>query len=207
MQQALYPARPDFHIQSARKPKKAEDYCQKPESRWRGPWQYGDPPIHMQGRRSDLESAIALLDQGHGIEEVAEAAPEVFVKYHGGLSKLAAIKRKNQVPDWRDVKVVILWGEAGTGKTRFAMAQHEPQEVFLKVKSGSMLWWCGYDSQEVLVLDDYCGWIPYRELLKVLDGNKIQLQVKNGHCTPAWTTVYITSNRHPREVLLLPVSL
>lgn len=69
----------------------ARDYCVKIESRDPGtePYEYGQwtATPGVQGKRSDLSSAISVLREG-GIAAVAEEYPEVFVRNVNGLTAL-----------------------------------------------------------------------------------------------------------------------
>lgn len=69
----------------------------------------------------------------------------------------------------------------------------------LEHPGGHMVWWDGYEGQSLLILDDFTGWIPLTQLLNILDGYPMTLNVKNGRTMANWTTVVITSNLHPRD--------
>jgi len=70
----------------------------------------------------------------------------------------------------RDIKVIVLWGDAGSGKTRFVYDNHKIEDIYkLNVNSNGALWFDGYESQSVLLIDDFNGWIQYRDLLTILD--------------------------------------
>lgn len=68
----------------------------------------------------------------------------------------------------------------------------------LEHPGGHLVWWDGYEGQQLLILDDFTGWIPMTQLLNVLDGYPMTLNVKNGRSMAAWTEVIITSNLHPK---------
>jgi len=50
----------------------------------------------------------------------------------------------------------------------------------------------GYDKQEILLIDNYDGWIEYRRMLKLLNNWKVMLKVKGRKITYSnWKHVYI----------------
>lgn len=56
------------------------------------------------------------------------------------------------------------------------------------------LWWDGYRAEEVLLIDDYDGWIGWSTFLRVLDRYPLRINVKGGHGWARYTKVIITSN-------------
>lgn len=75
----------------------SEKYCSKEETRVPDthPVVWGVKPVAEQGRRTDLEDAIASLQAAAGppakrLKAVARAHPAAYVKFHRGLESLAA---------------------------------------------------------------------------------------------------------------------
>lgn len=172
----------------------AREYCQK-DGDWAeiGRWRAGG-----QGRRSDLAGACESIKRGATEIELANDHPTVLMRYSNGCARLIAIRERKRTKRWRDVHVSVLWGETGTGKTRFVYETHGYDEVYCKC--GDMgSWWDGYTGQDVLLLDDFYGWIKHGQLLRVLDGHPLQLQIKGATTYAAWTKVYITSNKPPDQ--------
>lgn len=118
-----------------------------------------------------------------------EEYPEFYCRYHRGLEKLQTVKG----PKWRDVNVTVLWGKTGTGKTRKVM---EMDDVF-KIDP-PYTWWDGYQGEEILLIDDYrTNDIPRGQLLNLLDGYRLRLEVKGSHTWALWKYIYITTNWNP----------
>lgn len=114
-----------------------------------------------------------------------------YCRYYRAISLLA-----DKGPKWREVNVYWLWGEAGSGKTRTAMEQDDVYKIDAPYK-----WWDGYDSEGTLLIDDYESHAIERgALLNLLDGYRLRLETKGGHVWAAWHTVYVTSNKCPRDM-------
>jgi len=72
-------------------------------------------------------------------------------------------------------------GSTGGGKTRKAheLAKADGGDVY--IKSDSTKWFDGYDGHEIAILDDIReGWMPYNDLLTLLDPYPKRVEVKGG---------------------------
>lgn len=141
-----------------------------------------------QGTRTDWSSALNHLDNGADISTVVGHQPQL-------LPAIRALERYKQLslrPLNRDVKVIALIGDAGTGKSRWAYDNYP--DLYSKPDGQ---WYDGYTGQKTLLLDDYYGEIPYSQFLKLLDRYPLQLPIKGGFVYAQYDTVIITSNKHP----------
>lgn len=167
----------------------AVDYTKKD-----GVWTQIGEPCSGQGHRSDLDSIALAVKRGDSLTSIADSFGASWIKYNKGIQSLAMMKKPEA---WRDVKVIVMWGATGTGKTRTAM---EAGDIYkLNQNTNGTLWFDGYDGEKNLLLDDFYGWIKFGELLTILDGYPYRCQIKGGSAWARWTTVYITSNKSPNE--------
>lgn len=141
-----------------------------------------------QGQRTDLEDAVRLIDGGSTVKQVIQKNPKL-VKY---ISHLNTYRNSLTEALERDVEVIVLWGDAGTGKSIRARA--DSKDYYNKPMGD---WWDNYTGQKTLILDDYNGYLQYTELLRVLDRYAYQVPVKGGFVWAQWNKVYITSNKDP----------
>lgn len=177
----------------------AREYCIKSESRADPdgvPFEYGEFKV-TQGFRSDIAAAVEELKSGKTIGDIIDNHADVVVKYSRGLT---LVQEHVQAAASRiirsDLKVFVLTGPPGVGKTRYVYDQHGLESVYtLTQSSADRVWWNGYTTQPVLLIDDFYGWIKWGEFLKVLDIYPLRLEVKGGFVYAAYKTVYITSNR------------
>lgn len=120
---------------------------------------------------------------------IIDNEPLMYVRYHRGIEKL----QYNKGMKWREVKVHILWGKTGCGKTRKVMEMDSVYKI-----DPPYSWWDGYEGEEILLIDDYkIGHIQRGMLLNLLDGYRLRLETKGGHTWALWKCVYITSNFNP----------
>lgn len=146
------------------------------------------------GERTDLKKvAEELVSRKRTLDDVMESEPELYCRYRNGLKDLESLALKKEAKTWRNVDVTVLWGEAGSGKTRKAV---EEDDYYLVTVTKNQ-WWDGYNGQKTIIIDDYYGDWSWNFLLRVLDGYICQLPIKGGFTYALWTKVIITSNVPP----------
>lgn len=175
----------------------AADYCRKDDTAVPGTrFEHGE--LSHMGRRNDLKECYDMIMKGKKDEEILAAHPGTFIRYSKGLTVARNTIARASVPPFRRLSVYVLYGCTGVGKTR-GCYERDPDLYSLPVPANNSLWFDGYSGESTLLLDDFTGWIKHSFLLRILDGYKLQLPIKGGFVHAAWTQVFITSNRHPRE--------
>lgn len=194
---------PSMHLEARKGTREqARDYCMKDSTRLDGPWEFGEFTPNQQGRRNDIHNAVALI-KDKGMEAVLEEYPTVYVKYHRGLEAYALREREREAPQFRTVQTVVIYGASGVGKTYAAV------EYGLTLRGGyhklscatktSTIWWDGYTGQELLIVDDFTGGMPWDYFAQMLDPYLWRPQIKGGHTLGTYTKVIITSNLDPEN--------
>jgi len=146
--------------------------------------------LSNQGNRTDWKQAVEQVRQGIPIDEIIDAQPQLVP----AMRSLELLKVRQLKPLNRPVEVIVIWGDAGTGKSRWAYDNYP--DLYSKPPTK---WWDGYTGQKTVLLDDFYGYIPYSELLNVLDRYPFHAEVKGGYVWAQWTTVIITSNKPPKK--------
>lgn len=170
----------------------AKEYASKEETRISGPFEYGEFVLE-QGKRTDLAAVRDAIKSGKSDLEIFDEFPGTYLRYHNGIGKIRTI-----IAPPRNFKTigVFLYGPTGTGKTHYCL--EEDPNVFFKQPSSK--WWDGITSQTTsVVLDDFYGWLPYHDLLRIIDQYPLTVETKGGQVQFRAKTVYITSNKKPQE--------
>lgn len=176
----------------------AREYCRKADTRLEGPWEYGVWKEEAgPGKRSDLVNVQQDIMAGLSKYQILEKYPSEFIRYHAGIGKsIFEINNKKCSTIFRlKIKVIILFGATGTGKTRRAFSKDPNLFKLDKSSSGDTIWFDGYEGQKTLLIDDFYGWIPWGSILNYLDVYPVRLPVKGTHTFTGWERVYITSNK------------
>lgn len=176
------------------KTKAHKDECSK--ERIDGPWENGDFTLKSeQGRRTDLEKVVQTIQDTNSLREVVRCHPTSCIRYSKGIQFVYTNLKaptSNKVP-----RVVLYYGETGTGKTRCALSGSTAFK-----KSGSNQWFDGYDNEDTLVIDDFGGKLarmPLTDLLVYLDRYAVKLPVKGSFVDRNCSRIIVTTNIHPRQ--------
>jgi hypothetical protein len=147
------------------------------------------------GKRNDLVAIYAMARDGKADTDIGEAHPAAYLRYYKAIDRVK-FNHDSEDNSFSPIEVLVLWGEAGTGKTRRA---HEIDPNLFSLDHSGQIWFDGYHGQETLLLDDFYGSIKYESLLRLLDGYKYALPIKGGHTWKKWKRVIITSNTPPEH--------
>lgn len=184
---------PRAHIERARNYSQLEAYCGKAKTRIGEPWEFGKKP--RQGERTDLAAiGIDIVSGAKTSSDIAKEQPEFYIKYHRGLKAL-----EYEIAKHREVKPINIWifGPAGVGKSSYVFKKHGTKNVY--VKDGTQ-WWDGYRGEPVILIDDFDGKWPFRDLLRLLDWYPYQGQTKGSYIKLAPEYIYITCEKSPEEI-------
>lgn len=169
----------------------ARAYSSKEDTRVEGPWEYGDWGKGGQGSRTDVSGLKEKVMSGAPLKEIFESETLSFLKYSRSVEKARLLYQPKR--DW-PVEVTVLVGPTGVGKSKYC--REVAPNAYWKQPSN---WWDGYDGQADVVLDDYYGWLPFHELLRVLDRYEHQVQSKGGNTQLLAKRIWITSNKSPDQ--------
>lgn len=178
------------HIEKAKgTPAQNREYCTKDGAYT----EFGQVPAGP-GARSDLVALRDAIKTGATREEIFELYPKESFRYERAISKWIDTfdkpRDRNEPP-----KVVVLWGNPRTGKTRLVYDSHDITSIW-SWPGGP--WFDGYDGHEVALFDDFNGSaFPIQYLLKLLDRYPFRVPIKGGYKQWRPKTIYITSNLDP----------
>lgn len=166
-------------------------YCKKNDATSLGCiYEYGKPG--RQGQRTDLEEVRQLIVSN--VPEL-EIANEYFTSWCSNRVSFEHYRLLTTAPRNTTVDTYLLVGDPGTGKSHFCATQC-PGAYW---KQPGTRWWDGYQGQEVVILDDFNGWIPYTDMLRLCDGYPLNVEVKGGQVPMLAKWIIITSNFGPRR--------
>lgn len=187
-------------------------YCTKEETRVMGPWEYGDRD-HMerretsQGNRSDVQRIHDAINQGYSMDDLMREFPADLIRMCNGVKTAMGLVRKRDAPIDRDIKVIVIFGGTGTGKTsgvlhglyeKYGIKPYTVDSTMLST-SGTTIWWDGYENEDHVLWDEYHNWVPTGDLLRYMDRYTMQIQKKGGSTVAYYKHLYITTNVPPWE--------
>lgn len=194
---------------------RARDYCLKGEqtkAEWKAHQEKGenwglnakvfingDFQAGGSGKRNDIRSLKKQIESGAPMIDIIADNFENYTKYHRSIVDYKRLCDSKNNREFRKLEVIVYWGVADTGKSR--KAREENPDAFRAQKwsvAGNFMF-DGYDGEDVIIIDDYLGGIPFDFLLNLLDGHPLTLNVKNSRATAKYTKVIFTSNKHPDD--------
>jgi len=89
---------------------------------------------------------------------------------------------------------IVYWGPTGTGKSRRAW---DEAGMDAYPKDPNSKFWCGYNGQKNVVIDEFRGRIDISHLLRWLDRYPTIVEIKGSSVVLSCTKVWITSNLSP----------
>lgn len=200
---ALKKVHPSAHFEQARHTSKSIEYCQKPESRLLGPWEFGDPPKNKSESalttKEEMDLVYQKIQSGASEREIARDHFLLFCRYNRGIERTINFN----VPQTRPYpRVLVLWGESRTGKSSFCseLQAMYPDQTYTRNVSSSgnqMFWMRCSPHHKVIFLDDFTGYIDFTEFKNLIGTLVIPLSDKGTSFYPQPHAVIITSNFSP----------
>lgn len=118
---------------------------------------------------------------------------DLLIRYYSSLRRL---HYDNLAPIGIERSCRVFWGPTGTGKSKLAW---EEGGIHSYVKDPRTKWWCGYKSQEHVIIDEFRGIVDIAHLLRWLDRYPVNVETKGGAMPLAASKFWITSNLHPKD--------
>lgn len=152
-----------------------------------------------RGYRSDAHNIKDDIVNGASEKEIMENYTGNYLRYHSGIKSIKSLHDKDARNCWMEPNVTALVGLGGGGKSTYVYNKHGYNNCFtIDSKMMATDFWGMYAGEEVLIIDDFNGWIQYSYLLRILDGHPLHLNIKNGNTFKNWKFVYMTSNVLPK---------
>ncbi len=162
------------------------------------PYEFGT--MSQQGKRQDLEGFKDAVIAGKRKRDLIDEHFGIIARYPRFYQTLTEMNRPRRSAD---LVVTLLYGETGTGKTRFVEETAGADDDFYRppLTNGTM-WFDAYDGQSKVLLDDFAGAaskFTLCNLLQLLDRYPIQVPTKGGHTWWMPNEVFVTTNILPRD--------
>lgn len=185
---------PTAHIEKAKgSPQQNITYCSKED---KNPYEWGVQP--KAGERSDLdELKNELLENKKKVDDIVVSDPHMYHQYGRTLHKIEdLVMRKKYRTEM--TKGIWYFGETGVGKSHRAFENYTPETHYVWKKKE---WQDDYTQQDIVIINEFRGWIEYDELLTLVDKWPHSLPRRNRENIPFTSKlVIVTSSLKPEEI-------
>lgn len=154
--------------------------------------EWGEMPVERQGSRNDLADIYSMVKQGMTNYEIMEQIPDVMFQ----LDKIEIVRQTIRDEEfserWRDLEVTYIYGDTGTGKTRYVMEKYGYRNVYRVTDYRHPF--DSYMGQDVILFEEFRSSLPLGDMLKYLDGYPVVLPCRYANRQACFTKVYIGTN-------------
>lgn len=149
--------------------------------------------VRSQGQRTDIEDFKDAIIDGLDDLELLNEFPTQFMRFSNQINKIRQLTfndyyRRNN----RDLQVVFLGGESGSGKTSSIYKNFDIEDIYRVTNYKNPF--DSYQNQRVLVLDEYNHQFEIPELLNYLDIYPLALPARYNDKWACYEIVFIISN-------------
>jgi len=167
----------------------ANEYVWKEDTRVDGTqFELGQLAFH----RNDVKDWAAIKDHAK-CGRLDDIPPDVFIQHY---RTLRAISADYAQPIALERTCKVYWGPSGVGKSRRAW---DEAGLDAYPKDPNTKFWCGYNSHQNVVVDEFRGTISIGHMLRWLDRYPVIVELKGSSTILVAQNFWITSNVDPRD--------
>lgn len=171
----------------------AADYCKKE------PGYFEKGECTKQGQRTDLDEIVeSIRTNNTTATEILEQNPMAMHMYGRTIDRFEDLMMSKKYRT-EMTEGIWYWGDTGVGKSHKAFENFTPDTHYVYPDDNG--WWDYYRQQDTVIINEFRGSIPYKQLLELVD--KWPLMVKRRNRGPIPFTsklVIITSSMPPQMV-------
>jgi len=167
----------------------ADAYVHKEDTAVEGTrFDLGTKPINRKSAK-DWESIRDLAKSGN----YDQCPADIYVRCYSNLKRIAVDHLK---PVATERIIFCFWGDTGTGKSRRAWTE-AGLDAYPKIPSTKF--WDGYQGQENVIIDEFCGEVGLSHILRWCDRYPVVIEVKGSAMCFTAKRIWFTSNIDPRD--------
>lgn len=126
--------------------------------------EWGERP--RQGARNDIKQITETIEEGASNREILIEFGDKALHIYKGIEWARECFIDIQPRTWMTCGIWY-WGATGTGKSHIVFKDYDPKTHY--VWSDDNGWWDLYNGQEIVIMNDFRGEIPYNKLLQLID--------------------------------------
>jgi len=149
--------------------------------------------------RTDLAKLTKLIENGATEAEIRLEYPTQYLLMQNKIRQYIQSLKEEAFKNTRrlDLTVTYIYGDTGSGKTRYVLDKYGDENVFRMTRYGKREdeeRFDGYNGQKVIIFEEFRSHISISNMLNYLDVYGVSLPARYGDKTACYTKVYIISN-------------
>lgn len=161
----------------------------------------------MRAKKEERVNKLQFIKE-HTVDEIIDTGNFTLFEMRAALSlKREFNNQKLSWPTWKKREVKWYFGETGTGKTKKAVSEMEKkyQESWGILSGDLRTFMLGYNGQRGIIIDDIRrGTVRFEQLLRLLDGYPVTVNIKGGQVQWMAETIIITCPMRPEALFADP---
>lgn len=154
--------------------------------------EWGEMPVERQGARNDIADLYSMIKQGLTDYQILEEDPSYMLQMDKVERVRQTLKQEDFKEKWRDLEVIYIYGDTGSGKTRAVMEKYGYANVFRITDYFHP--YDTYKGQDVVIFEEFRSNFRISDMLNYLDGYPLELPCRYANKMACYTKVYIISN-------------
>ena len=150
------------------------------------------PPDDKQGKRNDLNDLYDGVRNGMTNVEIVEYNPRLVTRLKDMDALRTAILYEENRRKIRNVEVIYLYGDTGSGKSRYVLEKYGFENVYRVTDYKHPF--DSYQTEDVIVFEEFRNSIKIEHMLTYLDIYPLTLPCRYNNKQACYTKVYILSN-------------
>ena len=152
-----------------------------------------------KGERTDITKLKKIIDDGGSIKECAEENFAATARIYKFLERYQDLNIEKTTRTWM-TEGIWIYGKTGVGKSHEAFKDYDHKTHYVH-QVDDKGWWDRYNGQEIVILNDFRGEIPYATLLNLIDKWPYFVP-RRGRATMPFLAkkIIITSSLHPEDI-------
>lgn len=157
--------------------------------------EFGDCPQEHQGKSTQSERVLELLQAGASNREIVFAIPDTYKQIDKIERTRSMLRDADFAENWRDLETTYIFGTSGSGKTRSVMDRYGYRNCYRVTDYKHPF--DTYDGQDVIIFEEFRGNLRHGDMLNYLDGYPLLLPCRYFNRQACYTKVYIITNIPP----------
>lgn len=153
--------------------------------------EFGERP--QQGKRTDIDRVRNQMEDRANMRTIVRTATSIQSIRYAEIH----LKYFEEPRDWKP-EVFWYYGKTGSGKTRRAYEESNPEDRYVSMSNGK--WFEGYDGHSDVIFDDLRPTtFKFEELLRLLDRYEFRIECKGGSRQFRARRIWITTPYAPDD--------